>query len=60
MSYTQWDGTRQNNNNNARLRDLILLFKILLDMRKDFLLIYKQFERATSKPFTSPVLDYAT
>ena len=31
------------NNNNGRLQDLLLLFQIALDTRKDFLKIYRQF-----------------
>jgi hypothetical protein len=51
-----------NNNNNAlinnihgRPHDLILPFKIPIDMRENFFEIYRQFGHAPSKRFARPV-----
>jgi hypothetical protein len=42
-----------NNNNYGRLQNLILLFKIPLGTRKDFLDVYRQFGHEPSERFTS-------
>ena len=44
------------NNNYRRLKDLILLFKILMGTRKDLLEIYKQFGLEPSDWFATPPL----
>ena len=46
------------NNNCGRLQNLILLFKIHVDTRKNFLGICRKFGRAPSKMFVSPVIAY--
>jgi hypothetical protein len=48
------------NNNYGRLRDLILLFKIPMDMGKNFFKSYRQFKHVPSKRCPSPALEYTT
>jgi hypothetical protein len=43
------------NNNYVTLQSLILLFKISMDMRNDFLEIYRQCGQATLKRLANPV-----
>ena len=44
------------NNNYGRLQDLILLFKILMGMQRNFFKIYRPSWHVSSKRFTSPAL----
>jgi hypothetical protein len=44
------------NNNYGRLRDLILLFKISMDMRKNSFEVYRQLGHAPSKRLASPAI----
>lgn len=45
-------------NNYGRVKDLILLFKILVGTQKNLLEIYSQFGHAPSESFTSPCIGY--
>ena len=46
------------NNYYGRLEDLILLFKIPMDMRKNLLEICRQFGHAASKSFANPNISF--
>jgi len=46
------------NKNYGRVKDFILLFKILVGTQKNFLKMYSQFEHAPSGGFTSPSIGY--
>ena len=48
------------NNNYGRFQDLILLFKILIGTRENFLETYRQFGLSSSKNFSSPALDWVS
>ena len=63
-NYISVNNSNNNNNNNnvvlnnnyRRLGDLILLFRISMDMRKNSFEVYKQFGHAPSKRLASPAV----
>jgi hypothetical protein len=56
--YNNDDNGVINNSKYGRLQDLILLFRIPMDMRKDFFECCKQFRHASSQSFATPGLRF--